>query len=1038
MKLFRLIAASVILFIIPVMAGKRNGLSEIYEEFNSVPDSTRTKVWWFHGETPSTHEGITADLEAFRSAGVGGVVFYDQVHGDGAGADSVFSHGWWDSLVFSASEARRLGLTFEINLSNGFVAGGPWITPEMSMKRLCMSEITVDGGVTVDTVMPRPATGEFYDVKVLAFPVADGITPDKISIADGLLASENDTVVVKDFGRQFTARAITYTENTRSKARTVAMNIPGAPADSFYGDGYVEMPPIGELEVSQDGVNYSVAAVLQPLYSIHRKIKTITFPSVTGRYFRLNLHGWNRPDGLNRHRLELRDVTLTSLPMIDDYEIRAGYVNDYISIASNHSAFSSDVAPVASVTDITSFMDSAGRLQWTAPSSGRKWVVIRVAQTPTGGRTKHGRRGQMGPECDKMLPEAARLQWDNFDKVIIDSLSSLGLKPQGVIMDSHEMGAQNWTFGYEDEFLRLNGYDITPYLPALLGYAVGKPDEIDRVLLDHRRTLSHLTGSRYFATLDSLAEASGVMLTAQAMGNNHGMPVDNIAIKGYVRRPQGEFWAKHAHGAYDIKEAASAAHLYGRPVASAEAFTDARFCHSLAYLKSLADYAFSYQINELVVCASAAQPRLDSIPGNTAGGREYCLNRNNTLWPLSRGFWDYQARCAYMMRQGMPAVDLCIYAGSQIPMKLLSYRLPDIPAGYSWDICTDHALFGSLSPSAGGLLTSSGGVTYQALVIERDAELTTEAERRVNELAMAGVRIYDGRRHGSFRLGEFLDSAGIRPDVESCSGNRFDARILSARRSLPDGEIYFLVNHNDSTVTDTYTFRSAGGQRAEFWNPVDGSRRSLPVKESADGRASVFLTFAPYEAGFVVLRRDSVDVSLLCRNVAGKCRSFEIMIDSVTFFLPAGPLTLHKPEPESWTCSPDERIRHHSGRAVYSAAFQSPDIKPGERLFLIIEGLEGASEVEVNGRNCGQVWCAPYEVDITDAINTEAENVMRISVVNQLTNRMIGDLSLPPDRRVTRASTPVVKPGDPLLPAGITRGIRLEVRECGSIQAGGR
>ena len=162
------------------------------------------------------------------------------------------------------------------------------------------------------------------------------------------------------------------------------------------------------------------------------------------------------------------------------------------------------------------------------------------------------------------------------------------------------------------------------------------------------------------------------------------------------------------------------------------------------------------------------------------------------------------------------------------------------------------------------------------------------------------------------------------------------------------------------------------------------------------------------------------------------------MLDSVTFFLPDGAVTLHNPKPESWTCSLDERIRHHSGRAEYSATFHAPEIKSDERLILIIDGLEGASEVEINGRNCGQVWCAPFEADITDAVNADAENIMRINVVNQLTNRMIGDLTLSTDRRITRASTPVVKLGDPLLPAGITQGVRLEVRECGSIQAAGR
>lgn len=157
--------------------------------------------------------------------------------------------------------------------------------------------------------------------------------------------------------------------------------------------------------------------------------------------------------------------------------------------------------------------------------------------------------------------------------------------------------------------------------------------------------------------------------------------------------PQGEFWAIHPDGNYDIKESSSAAHLYGKSIASGEAFTDAQFSHSLAYIKSLADYAYCFGINEFVVCASAYQPWTDCIPGSTGGGRHYCLNRNNTFWEYSRGFWDYQSRSAYVMRQGRPVIDLAVYLGENAPVKILTYRLPDIPSGYDFDAFTSDALF---------------------------------------------------------------------------------------------------------------------------------------------------------------------------------------------------------------------------------------------------------------------------------------------------------------------------------------------------------
>ena len=34
-------------------------------------------------------------------------------------------------------------------------------------------------------------------------------------------------------------------------------------------------------------------------------------------------------------------------------------------------------------------------------------------------------------------------------------------------------GGQNWTEGFEQEFLKRRGYDMKPYFPSIVGYVVG-------------------------------------------------------------------------------------------------------------------------------------------------------------------------------------------------------------------------------------------------------------------------------------------------------------------------------------------------------------------------------------------------------------------------------------------------------------------------------------------------------------------------------------------------------------------------------------
>lgn len=1013
-------------------------VGDVYAEFQRVPDSTRTKVWWFHGETATTREGITADLEAFRQAGVGGVVYYDQVHGKAEDADTVFSTAWWEALKFAASEARRLGLTFEISLSNGYVAGGPWITKEQSMKLLCQSEVVVKGGSVYDSVLPVPSTDEFWDVRTLAFPVPEEVEWQTHTLIEQRMRFDAPTRLVYDLKEPFTARSFTYSEYNPAKHPTLCMNWPGSPSDTFYGDGYAEYPPVGQLEASDDGVHYRKVCDLPTLYRMHHRVRTLSFPPVTARYFRLNLHDWDL-SGKPR-RLDLRSAILSAQAMTEAWESRSGVVSEYIGDNHTPPYTSQEVIDPGRIIDLTERLQPDGRLLWKAPDNAAKWVILRVAQTSTRGRTKHGRPGQMGLECDKLSSEAARLQWNSFAQVIIDTLAKYDLKPVGVVMDSHEVGSQNWTHGYEQEFTRRHGYDLTTYLPALLGYVVGTREKSEEVLLHHRQTLAHLVSSRYFATLDSMAMQAGVNLTAQAMGNAQHMVCDNIAAKGSVRRPQGEFWAKHNHGSYDIKEVSSAAHLYGKQIASAEAYTDAKYSHSLAYLKSLADYAYAFHLNEFMVCASAYQPWLDKRPGNTANGREYCLNRNNTQWPLSRGFWDYQSRCAYLMRQGTPVVDLCIYTGSELPMKLLSHRLPRIPEGYDWDVCTDDALLNILSADK-NKLKAKKGMEYQALVIERLAHLTDEAEAKIAWLKERGVPVYDARIKGDDELQAFLTESGIMPDVVLKSGNVPDNRVLFAHRTCGDADIYFFYNHSEMPFKQFVTLRQSKGKIAEYWHPDNGHRYSLEQRTREDGNMDVWLALAPYEAGFIVTHpKGTMEKPQLSRTWGSKelvipmCQNWQ-----VDFILPDKTIQINMPTLTDWRfvdtlaikdASPAmlERIKHHSGMVRYSRRLtESLPVDSLKRVYLRINGLHTVSRVWINDKDAGHLWCAPWEVDVTDYLRTGGNNVC-IEVANQLTNRMIGDTTLPEGQRTTFATTPIVKATSPMLPAGITGNIEWVIR----------
>ena len=63
----------------------------------------------------------------------------------------------------------------------------------------------------------------------------------------------------------------------------------------------------------------------------------------------------------------------------------------------------------------------------------------------------------------------------------------------------------------------------------------------------------------------------------------------------------------------------------------------------------------------------------------------------------------------------------------------------------------------------------------------------------------------------------------------------------------------------------------------------------------------------------------------------------------------------------------------------------------------------GVAHVYVNGIDCGVVWCAPWEVDVSAALR-KGENEIEIRYTNNWYNRLVGDCFLEPENRVTRST----------------------------------
>lgn len=103
--------------------------------------------WWWHGSAV-TKEGITAELEALKRAGIGGVEITPiyGVYGEEDQFVEYLSPQWVDLLRHTLDEAARLGVGVDMATGTGWPFGGPWVSEEDACKDMNHRVYQLKGG----------------------------------------------------------------------------------------------------------------------------------------------------------------------------------------------------------------------------------------------------------------------------------------------------------------------------------------------------------------------------------------------------------------------------------------------------------------------------------------------------------------------------------------------------------------------------------------------------------------------------------------------------------------------------------------------------------------------------------------------------------------------------------------------------------------------------------------------------------------------------------------------------------------------------
>lgn len=991
-----------------------NKVEQLAEAFLAPPNESKPWCYWWWLNGAASKEGITRDFEEMRKQGIAGALLFDAGEaGPEAPRGPKFMSDEWRALYQHAvREADRCGIVLGVNLCSGWNAGGPWVTHEHAAKKLVWAQTVVKGPGRVSVALPKPSAvqGFYRDVVVLAAPLPDDVKAGYKLVASSqyqhygpALAEDGD-----DDSRWVSNGDKPGMGPTPEKPEFLQFDFaePWAAAGLFL-KSYPDCGPKDvEVQCSDDGQAFRP---IKRLALKPRDAVTVAFDPVRAKHFRvvfLSAHPLHDGASWNVQVAEIALLTKDQL---------AGKKPPARFLWSRTGA-----------VELTKFVDQNGQLEWDAPTGS--WQVVRIGSTLHGNAINCVGGGPSGLEIDTMSAAAMDAHFaETGAKLIADAGPLTGKTLQYFHIDSWELGQPTWTPRMREEFQRRRGYDPLPWLPAVLGRTVDDAPETRRFLQDYRQTAADLVAANYYGRLRELTLQGGLRGTHPESGGpffTHW--IDALQCEGINDVPMGEFWKRNSepdgpighHHNPSLKQAACAAHIYGKRDCQAEAFTSFAddWIDDPWSMKDIGDAALCEGLTRNVLCFWIHQPRLDAKPGFQWAHVGTHFDCNLTWWPMSGGWLTYLARCQHLLRQGLFVADLAYLQNEAIPSFIPSRpnQQPARPAGFDYDVLNAEVLLTRASAS-NSRLTLPGGMSYRYLVLPHlpDAILSPATLKKVNELAKAGVTVIGPKNLAGLvakmredPLDVVTRADGLAPDIEfrnPSQGANFDW----IHRRDGETEIYFLSNQSARDATAHVVFRVSGKQ-PELWDAVTGRIRDLPDRREENGRTLVPLQFAPRQSWFVVFRRAKAEAEA---GISGatpgnfpKLTPVQELTGAWTVaFDPkwGGPERITFEKLADWTTRPEEGIRHYSGTATYRANFDvSISTHQASRIFLDLGVVKNVARVRLNDRDLGVIWSAPWQVEITGALKSGA-NELEIEVANLWPNRLIGDATQPKDQRLT-------------------------------------
>lgn len=993
--------------------------AELATDFRNPFGKVQTGCYWYWMAGNVSAEGVRKDLEAMKRGGIERAYIGD-IGGGGVppGPVKTFSPEWEKALGAAFETASRLGMEIGIFNSPGWSqSGGPWVKPEMAMRRLVASVTTVEGpasGVKLPApTFERAPAEDCRDVCVVAYPAPDGFSArlEAKDVNDSLLQRKGKPLVVELASETpFTAQSAELAFVDGKAAGNVKVE---AEDDGGTWRMLCNMP--------FSRVNHGTGVGFSP----HAPI-VASFPSCTAKKFRVTVTAGRdhqsrfssvavcgAPLIARAYEKSLAKMFETPLPMWNEYQWPAEPVN----------APRTALDPAKAVV-LTGKVASDGTLDWQVPAG--KWVIYRFGAAPTGTKNGPANPEATGYEVDKMSREHVSAHFDAYlGKILARTPEAHRKAIRHAVLDSYEQGGQNYTDSFAEKFKASFGYDPTPYLPALFGMPAASRDDSDRFLWDLRRFIADEVAYSYVGGLRAASNANGMRTWLECYGH-WGFPGEFLQYGGQSDSIGGEFWSEGTLGDIENRAASSCGHIYGKRQIWAESNTCGGnpFGRTPMDLKSRTDRFFADGINAAILHLYIHQPD-DRAPGIIAWfGNEF--NRHNTWFRHFDLFTGYLKRVGYMLQQGLNVADVAYFIGEDAP-KMTGIASPGVPRGRQFDYINAEVLRETAGVDGKGRLVLPHGTAYEVLVLPPLATMRPEMLDRIERLVNAGAFVLgpkpqrspslagqpksdayvkvvadrlwgevDGKKVKSARRGKgtiawglSLDEAlAMRGSATDCSFAK-NAPIVYGHRAFGNVDVYFVANQSANRIVEPVAFRAVG-RTPELWLPATGEIREVPSWRANGSSTEVMMTLAPLESAFVVFAKPSEGNVGRAANVEVSSElngEWTISFESDALHRgPAKPIKTAKLFDLS--TSDDPAVKYYSGAIVYRTKFDCAET--GGRTVLDLGDVAVTAKVKVNGKYAGGVCFAPWRLDVTQFVE-KGENELEIEVCDLWANRLIGD-----------------------------------------------